>query len=82
MKKSVKKIVIFCFSLKTPLRIHGFLLRLVAYGCYAPKAMSPLHFLHLHACVLSQPCPAPCDPMDCSPPGSSVHGILQPRTLE
>ena len=22
------------------------------------------------------------DPMDCSPPGSSVHGILQARTLE
>ena len=29
-----------------------------------------------------QPCPALCDPMDCSPPGSSVHGILQVRTLE
>ena len=23
-----------------------------------------------------------CSPMDCSPPGSSVHGILQARTLE
>ena len=23
-----------------------------------------------------------CDPMDCGPPGSSVHGILQARTLE
>ena len=23
-----------------------------------------------------------CDPVDCSPPGSSVHGILQARTLE
>ena len=23
-----------------------------------------------------------CDPMDCSLPGSSVHGILQARTLE
>ena len=23
-----------------------------------------------------------CDPMDCGPPGSSVHGILQPRILE
>ena len=23
-----------------------------------------------------------CDPMDCSPPGSSVHGILQARTLD
>ena len=29
-----------------------------------------------------QLCPTLCDPMDCSPPGSSVHGILQARTLE
>ena len=26
--------------------------------------------------------PTPCDPVDCSPPGSSVHGILQARILE
>ena len=29
-----------------------------------------------------QSCPTLCDPMDCSPPGSSVHGILQVRILE
>ena len=29
-----------------------------------------------------QSCSTPCDPMDCSPPGSSVHGILQARILE
>ena len=23
-----------------------------------------------------------CDPMDCSPPGSSIHGILRARILE
>ena len=34
-------------------------------------------------CVfVTQSCPALCDPMDCSPPGSSVHGILQARRLE
>ena len=27
-------------------------------------------------------CPALCDPMDCSLPGSSIHGILQARVLE
>ena len=27
-------------------------------------------------------CPTLCNPMDCSPPGSSVHGILQARVLE
>ena len=29
-----------------------------------------------------QLCPTLCDPIDCSPPGSSVPGILQARTLE
>ena len=27
----------------------------------------------------AQPCLTLCDPMDCSPPGSSVHGIFQAR---
>ena len=31
---------------------------------------------------VAQLCPARSDPMDCSPPGSSVHGILQARVLE
>ena len=29
-----------------------------------------------------QSCPTLCDPTDCSPPGSSVHGIFQARVLE
>jgi len=29
-----------------------------------------------------QSCPTLCDPMDSSPPGSPVPGILQARTLE
>ena len=29
-----------------------------------------------------QLCPTLCDPMDCSLPGFSIHGILQARTLE
>ena len=33
-------------------------------------------------CKPLQSCPTLCNPMDCSPPGSSVHGILQARTLE
>ena len=31
---------------------------------------------------VAQSCPTVCDPMDCSPPGSSVHGIFQARVLE
>ena len=31
---------------------------------------------------VAQSCPSPSDPMDCSLPGSSVHGVLQARVLE
>ena len=31
---------------------------------------------------VTQSCPTLSDPMDCSPPGSSVHGICQSRVLE
>ena len=31
---------------------------------------------------VAQSCPTLWDPVDCSPPGSPVHGILQARTLE
>ena len=33
-------------------------------------------------CLVTQSCPTLWDPKDCSPPGSSVHGILQARILE
>ena len=39
------------------------------------------HCVPLCVCVCTQSCPAICYPMDCSPPGSSVHGILQSRIL-
>ena len=32
--------------------------------------------------LVAQSCLTLCDPMDCSAPGSSVHGILQGRILE
>ena len=31
---------------------------------------------------VAQSCLTLCDPMDCSPPGSCVHGIFQARVLE
>ena len=32
--------------------------------------------------LVAQSCPTLCDPMDCRPPGCSVHGILQAGMLE
>ena len=37
---------------------------------------------HSHLLLVAQSCPTPCDPMDCSLPGASVHGIFQVRILE
>ena len=44
-----------------------------------PKAQAKSVYMHAK---LLRSCPTPCDPMDCSLPGSSVHGILQARILE
>ena len=36
----------------------------------------------LFHCLVAQLCRTLCDPVDCSPPGSSVHGVSQARMLE
>jgi len=36
----------------------------------------------VHACSVTQLCLIFCDPMDCSQPDSTVHGIFQARILE
>ena len=46
-----------------------------------PISVSLFLFLAV-LCLVTQSCPALCDPTDCSLPGSSVHGILQSRVLE
>ena len=36
----------------------------------------------MHVCSVAQSCPTLCNPMDSSPPGSSVHGIFQVKLLK
>ena len=43
--------------------------------------MTPIDQMEVKV-LLTQSCPTLCNPMDCSPPGSSVHGIPQARILE
>ena len=38
--------------------------------------------IYLSCCLVTQSCLTFCDPMDCRPPGSCVHGISQARILE
>ena len=49
---------------------------MAAHLCGPLSKNSRVHAKSLQSCL------TPCDPMDCSPPGSSVHGILQARILE
>ena len=53
-------------------------------SCGAPWRSSWVAGEHSCAvlCLVAQLCLTLCDPMDCSPPGSSVMGILQARILE
>ena len=47
--------------------------------CVCETSSSSIHLLMdmVHAWSVAQSCPPPCDPMDCSPPGSSVQEISQ-----
>ena len=80
------------FSTRAPKRSQVWLL---CWGC--PESLTCHHrqFLmwttmwqaqplvrEIHPLSVSQSCLTLCDPMDCSPPGSSVRGILQERILE
>ena len=59
-------------------------------GCVKAVYCHPAYLTYMQCvcvcvcvCVLvTQSCPTLCDLMDCSLPGSSVHGILQARILE
>ena len=57
----------------------------------SPQQRAYLHFLCIlkkqelsftYVVEVTQLCPTLCDPTDYSPPGSSVHGILQARILK
>ena len=51
---------------------------------FPQTSRSPSHVSSkpLCSCSVTQSCPTLCSSMDCSPPGSSVHGIFQARILE
>ena len=46
------------------------------------RVISKKDIVEAELCLVTQSCPTLCNPMVCSPPGSSVHWILQARILE
>ena len=56
------------------------ILNIAARTCQSQTTQMPL--AAAAAAKSLQSCPTLCDPIDSSPPGSPVHGILQARTLQ
>ena len=54
----------------------------LSFPKYRVVFISNTAFAYCCACSVVNSCPTLCNPMDCSPLGSSVHGILQARILE
>ena len=68
-------------TVESKTHLHSTFPGCVTLGSHLPSLWSGENKLYLLAKLL-QSCPALSYPMDCSPPGSSVLGILQARMLE
>ena len=84
------KCIFFCLTCKLGFQI--FVSSRLSCSCHCKlecfvlvcRLLEDVRELKLRAvlCLVAQLCPTLCDTMNCSPPGSSVHGILQARILE
>ena len=52
------------------------------YCCWVESTIFKFTLSWISICLVPQLCPTLCNPRGDSPPGSSVHGILQARILE
>ena len=62
--------------------LHIFTLLRRSVSTFPLLRRMPSFWIRVQTHAHTQSCPTLCDPMDCSPPGFSVHGILQARVLE
>ena len=70
----VQRLSLWRFSLRVTLTF--------ASVTYSPNTTASVTSLCVSGGLVTQSCSTLCNNMDCSPPGSSVHGILQARILE
>ena len=66
--------IFFCYSVS--------ILWLKIKACHRCTEMYKETFSFKVKVLVAQSCPILCSPIDCSPPGPSVHGILQARILK
>ena len=67
------------FTFSEVIGMAGFLCLLFSDCSLYSLLFSVFYFLleyHVCVCLVTQSCLTLCDPMDCNPPGSSVHGIF------
>ena len=70
-------------SCKVPRARYGAGTLLTSWRSHFPKSPSNLErWKRKCKCFLTQFCPTLCDSVDCSPPGSSVHGFFRQEYLE
>ena len=69
-------------SIKTQRFGHDLATKPLQQSLMVPQKMKLKSYLACMHAESLQSCLTLCSPMDCSPPGSSVHGILQARVLE
>ena len=63
--------------------VHGiFQARVLEYCTIVINTTLEINYCYCCCCSVTKLCPILSDPMDCSPPGSSIHGIFQARILE
>ena len=62
--------------------VHSHNKHILSTSCLCTEIRFILHACVCVVCSVAQLCPTLCDPMDCSLPGFSVHGIFQARISE
>ena len=90
--KSESEVAQSCLTLSNPMdcspsgsSVHGiFQARVLEWGAiaFSDSASNCLQMNFYGGDLVAKSCSTLCNPMDCSLPGSSVHGILQERILE
>ena len=77
-------IIIIFLVQEQGISFHLFVLSLtffISFCSFLSTGFLPCVCMCARVCPVSQLCPTVCDPMDCSLPGSSAHGIFQARIL-
>ena len=79
------KFIYFLFK-ALPCRFRGYLLSVITGDTHKlyqhPRTSQGSDRPPLRCPLVTQLCPTLCDPLDCIPPGSSIHGNFQARVLE